>query len=79
MDKIYNYLSKVNEVSLFARVGYVLEHLKNDFGVTEIFLDKIKENLTNRTYYLDINEKGNSRHVKDWKLMVPDKVLDVMI
>ncbi len=70
-EKMFAYMKKINEVSLYSRVGYTFSVLKYEAQVPDWFLDKCKSNLTERTYYLDITRKGSSKHVRDWKLMVP--------
>ncbi|NQV09308.1 hypothetical protein HQ529_05650 [Candidatus Woesearchaeota archaeon] len=70
-EKCFQYLKKINETSLYSRAGYTFDLLRSELSVPGWFLDKIKSNLTNRTYYLDISKKGSSRHIKEWKLMVP--------
>jgi predicted transcriptional regulator of viral defense system len=70
-EKMYAYLKKINEISLFSRTGYTFSSMKAEANVPDWFIDKCKSSLTNRTYYLDITKKGSSKHVKEWKLMVP--------
>ncbi len=70
-EKMFSYLKKIDEVSLFARVGYTFSLLKTETAAPDWFLDRCRSSLTNRTYYLDITKKGNSRHFREWKLMVP--------
>lgn len=70
-EKCFQYLKKINEKSLYSRAGYVFDLLRREFSTPDWFLDKVKANLTKRTYYLDISKKGSSRHIREWKLMVP--------
>ncbi len=69
-DNMFQYLRKVNEQSLFAKTGYIFEHLRNEVSTPNWFLDKLKGYVKNKTYYLD-NKLGNSKHVREWRLMVP--------
>ena len=70
-EKIFSYMKKINEVSLFSRVGYTFSLLRAEAATPDWFIEKCKGELTNRTYYLDNTKKGSSKHVKEWKLMVP--------
>lgn len=67
---MFQYLRKIDEQSLYARTGYIFEHLKNEIMTPNWFLDKLKSYIKNKTYYLD-NKLGNSKHVREWRLMVP--------
>jgi len=71
-DLIFQYLRKINEQSLFAKTGYIFEYLRNEVMTPNWFLDKLKGYVKNKTYYLD-NKIGNSKHVREWRLMVPVK------
>jgi len=70
-EVLYQYLRKMDEVSLAAKTGFVLESLAGELQTPEWFLDRVKRMLTNKTYYLDQDKIGLSRHVKEWRLMVP--------
>ena len=70
-EKCFSYLKKIGESSLIARTGYTLELLQSEVDTPQWFINKLKKNLSNRTYYLDASKKGNSKHYKEWRLMVP--------
>lgn len=74
-EKLFEYLKKVDEVSLYSRVGYVMDLLKFKIKTPDWFRQKVAKKLSERTYYLDSTKKGSSRHVKEWKLMVPEVIL----
>jgi len=74
-EKLFDYLQKIDEVSLYGRIGYVMDLLKFKLQTPDWFRHKVAKKLSNRTYYLDMTKKGSSRHVKEWKLMVPDSIL----
>lgn len=76
-ERLFEYLKKIDEVSLYSRVGYVMDLLKFKIKTPDWFRTKMGKKLTERTYYLDISKKGSSRHVKEWKLMVPDFVFKI--
>jgi len=70
-EKMHSYLKKIDEVSLYSRTGYTFSLLRVEANVPEWFLDKCRSGLSNRTYYLDLSKKGSSKHVREWRLMVP--------
>jgi len=70
-EKCLQYLKKINETSLYSRAGFLFDLLRRELSTPDWFLEKVKAGLSKRTYYLDISKKGNSRHIKKWKLMVP--------
>lgn len=74
-EVLFEYLKKVDEVSLYSRVGYVMDILKFKLKTPDWFRQRVQKKLTERTYYLDHTKKGSSRHVAEWKLMVPDNIL----
>lgn len=76
--KLSLYLKKFNEKSLYQRTGYILELLKDEFRVKEIFLEKLKKQVTDKTYYLDSLTKGSCKKIKEWNLMVPKNIKELM-
>lgn len=78
-EKLFDYLKKINEVSLYSRVGYVMDLLKFKLLTPDWFRSKVTKKLTERTYYLDVTKKGSSRHVKEWKLMVPEIIFKMNV
>lgn len=74
-DKIIEYLQQFNEKSLYHRAGFVLESLKDAYGLPVDFLEKLKTFVTPNVYYLEPSaKKGTSRFVKKWNLMIPTKL-----
>lgn len=76
--KLQLYLKKFNEKSLYQRTGYILELLKDEFRVKESFLEKLKKQVTKKTYYLDPLMKGSCKKIKEWNLMVPKNIKELM-
>jgi predicted transcriptional regulator of viral defense system len=78
-EKLFEYLKKINEVSLYSRVGFTMDRLKFNLKTPDWFRSKMTKKLNDRTYYLDMTKKGSSRHVREWKLMVPDIVFKLQV
>ena len=73
-EVVYQYIRKINEVSLAAKAGFVLESLQQELHTPEWFGERLAKMLTKKTYYLDPEKVGLSRHVKEWRLMVPKQI-----
>lgn len=72
-NKILDYLSKYNSKKLYAKVGYMLELLKNVFGVDEKVINECKIKSENLKYYFDNETKTTkNKYIKDWNLIVPE-------
>jgi len=73
-DELLEYVSKLENSTTAARVGFYLEDRKENFGVKEQTLQKLENFLPKNPRYLDRNQKGG-KLIKRWKLIVPDYVL----
>ena len=73
-EVIYQYIRKIDEVSLAAKAGFVLESLQRELHTPEWLGERLRKMLTKKTYYLDQEKVGLSRHVKEWRLMVPRQI-----
>lgn len=74
-ENIIGYISKLQNSTTAARVGFFLEDRKDEFGVKEQTLQTLEEYLPESPRYLDHKEKGGTL-VKRWQLIVPDYVLN---
>ena len=75
-NRLYKYLLRFDEKSLFHRTGYLMDMLKDDLRVPERFLDKVRKKLSQRTYYLETGKRGV--YVKKWNIIVPKNIKEVM-
>ena len=75
-DRLYRYLIKFDEKSLFHRTGYLMDLLKDDLRVPDGFLDRARKKLGQRTYYLERGRKGV--YVREWNIIVPKNIKEVM-
>lgn len=72
--KFIRQLEKFNEKALYQKSGFILEKLS--LSVPEKVLDKLKNKVGKKTYYLD--KKKNSSFVSRWNLMVPESFEELM-
>ncbi|MBU0980105.1 MAG: hypothetical protein KJ709_04835 [Nanoarchaeota archaeon] len=65
-DMLLHYMDKIGEKSLYSRIGYAMELLKEQMGTPQGFLDAAKQKLGSRVYYIN----KNGKLVKEWKVIV---------
>lgn len=75
-EKLWLYLKKFDEKSLYAKAGYFLELLKEELGVPEKVIKKLRKKRGKKVYYLE--KKGKQKYVKKWNLMVPANIKELM-
>lgn len=51
-DTLIHYLSEYNKCFLYQKVGFILEHYKNEFGISQDFLDVCHHHTGNSSRYL---------------------------
>jgi predicted transcriptional regulator of viral defense system len=79
MDRTLAYLRRFKERSLFHRAGYILSTATEQMGIDSPALDKFRRNLSLRAYYLVPGQRpGHGRFVKEWRLVVPDNIEEVL-
>lgn len=70
-EKLLSVLSSYNQVLLFQKVGYILEHYKEQLNLSDDFFKFCQSKLTNQVkYFLQEDYKDLGFNAK-WKLMVP--------
>lgn len=77
-QKLSLYLKKFNEKSLYQRTGYILTLLKEELKIEKNLLEKLKKQVTNKTYYLDPIMRRKCKKVKEWNLMVPKNIKELI-
>ncbi|MFQ6071623.1 MAG: hypothetical protein ACE5KT_02840 [Methanosarcinales archaeon] len=75
-DKMYEYLLKFKEYSLFSRTGFVFELLSEEIDTPSNFLKNIEKNVSKRKYYFDNYNKG--KLIKPWNLIVPKTIYELV-
>ena len=58
-------------VFLYQKAGYVLEHFKNKFMLTDSLFEECKSRLTNQIKYFLQDEHKEIEFSSKWKLMTP--------
>lgn len=72
-EKVLEYLKHYNSQKLYAKVGFLLELLNDDFGVDQKVIEECRKNINERTYYFDNETKRNkNKYVSKWNLIVPE-------
>lgn len=77
-DKLKHYLAIYNVQGLFQRVGYILNHFKEEMQLSEDFIRYCKSKIGESKRYLISNPNENSYYNSDWKLMIPKGLFDFM-
>lgn len=73
ISEIVEYALLLNKASTIAKVGYFLERNTERFFVDKNELKTLKNAMPKQPYYMDKKLKG--RLVKQWNLIVPEKIL----
>lgn len=68
-DKMWRYLLKFNETSLFHKTGFIFDYLKDVLSPPDNFIKRLKRKIGKKVYYLD--GKKRCMYVKEWRIMVP--------
>lgn len=74
--RLLRYLNLFGEKSLFHRTGFIFDSLKSELNVPQDFLNKIREKLSARTYYLLPETKGI--YIKEWNIIAPENIKEMM-
>jgi predicted transcriptional regulator of viral defense system len=76
---IGDYLRRFDEMSLVQRAGVMLTLLKEDLRVPEEFLAGLRTSVGGKVYYLVPGmERGTGRLDKEWNVIVPRNIEEVM-
>lgn len=70
-SKLLETLKAYDSVFLYQKVGYVLEHFKENFALTNAFFAECKSKLTNQIKYFLKDEYKDIEFNSTWKLMAP--------
>ena len=69
--KLLETLKAYDSVFLYQKAGYVLEHFKDKFMLTDSFFEECKSKLTNQIKYFLQDEYKDIEFNSKWKLMAP--------
>ena len=69
--KLLNVLESYNQVLLYQKVGYILEHYKEQLNLSNHFFEICRSKLTNQIKYFLQDEYKEIEYNATWKLMAP--------
>lgn len=75
--KLKLYLDIYDIQGLYQRVGYLLDHYRNEIQISKDFVDYCKSKIGNSTRYLISGAKEDSNFDSEWKLMVPEGLFEI--
>lgn len=75
--KLKLYLDIYDIQGLYQRVGYLLDHYRNEFQISKDFVDYCKDKIGNSIRYLISETKEDSKFDRQWKLMVPGGLFEI--
>ena len=76
-ELLLNYLQEFNKQFLYQKVGFILEHYKQEVKLSDNFFSVCKQKLGKSTRYLtDLTE--STHYFKGWKLCAPPNILSVL-
>ncbi len=70
-NKLLETLKAYDLIFLYQKVGYVLEHFKDKFMLTETFFEECKSHLTNQIKYFLQDEYKDIEFNNTWRLIAP--------
>lgn len=78
-DRLYQYAKKEKKKVLFHKLGFFLslKEIRESWDINEEKLRKIKLNLSSKIYYFEVS-KGKGKLVKEWNLIVPSNIEEMM-
>jgi predicted transcriptional regulator of viral defense system len=74
--KLLSYLKSYNKQILFQKTGYILQHFKDMFRISEAFFNECSSRIGNSTRYLASNIDGNYNSM--WQLVVPKDLMKMI-
>ncbi len=75
--KLVLYLSKLNRKILYAKVGWFLELLREQWNIDENILNRLSDKVSGRAMYLDSTQK-EVFHISKWNLLVPRNINNIL-
>lgn len=74
INEVVEYAFLLNNATTLAKVGFFLEKNQKQFFVDKKDLQKLKKGIPRQPHYMDKKLKG--KLVKQWNLIVPEKILE---
>ena len=76
IDKTISYALQLNNKTTIARLGFYLSCKQARLAVANEQLERLKEHLPATTHYMDRGSRKQGVLVKDWRLIVPEELVD---
>jgi predicted transcriptional regulator of viral defense system len=68
-EKILAYLATYGKQVLYQKTGYILQHFKGAFNLSDAFFAECAAHIGKSTRYLTGN--GEGRYISEWRLVAP--------
>ena len=72
LEKLKTYLRKAGKLILYAKAGFLLEHFKDRWNVSETFLNELAKKVEGKENRYFCAKKGNGKLINRWNLIVPE-------
>lgn len=76
LDKVIHYANLLNNATTIAKLGFFLEHFKQQFGVDERTLKILEAQKPSGIHYLERGKREPGKCLKRWNLVVPTHILE---
>lgn len=76
--KLIEYLKIYNIQFLYQKVGYILEHFKEELQLEDSFFELCQSKIVKSKRYLTYKGDSNLVYSSKWRLFVPEKLFDFM-
>ena len=76
--KLLDVLASYNNMFLYQKTGYILEHFKEELKLSDAFFDECEPKVDNAIRYFLQDEYSNIKFNSKWQLMAPLNLLSRM-
>jgi len=76
-DKLLEYLNIFNKQALYQKAGYILEHFKELWGLSDDFFLKCKAKIGKSKRYFSMSGNSDVKFDSHWKLVAPSNLLAI--
>ncbi|MBS0358754.1 MAG: transcriptional regulator, partial [Proteobacteria bacterium] len=74
LDKLFEYLTFLENSTLFAKTGFFLEQQKEVLGIDEDYLKFLQGFIPKKAHYFERTKREKGIYIKQWNLIVPEKM-----
>lgn len=76
LDKVIQYANLLNNATTTGKLGFFLEHFKQQFSVDENILKALEAKKPNSIHYLERGKRDSGKLLKRWNLVVPTYIFE---